>query len=143
MSAVQFELPGRRVVDLFAGSGALGLESLSRGAAHATFVETWPRAIAQLKANIEMLGAADQADIVREDALEFAGRVEPGEFDLAFADPPYGQGLAAALLERFAERPFASTLWVEHRSDERLPRLPGARTRRYGDTSITSIPARP
>jgi 16S rRNA (guanine966-N2)-methyltransferase len=143
MSAVQFELPDSRVVDLFAGSGALGLEALSRGAAHATFVETWPGAIAQLKANIETLGAADQTDIVREDALEYAARIETGAYDLAFADPPYGQGLAAGLLEQFAQRAFASTLWVEHRSDEPLPRLPGARTRRYGDTSITSIPAEP
>jgi 16S rRNA (guanine966-N2)-methyltransferase len=141
MSALQFELPDRRVIDLFAGSGALGLEALSRGAAHATFVETWPRAIEQLKANIETLGAAGQTSIVRADALEYVARIEAGEFDVALADPPYGQGFAAGLLEHFAKRPFATTLWVEHRSDEPLPDLPGARTRRYGDTSITSIPA--
>lgn len=143
MSAAQFDLPGSRVVDLFAGSGALGLEALSRGADHATFVETWPRAIAQLKANIATLGAGDQTAIVREDALTFAGRIGPGTFDVAFADPPYGHGLAAALLEVFARRAFAAKLWVEHRSDEALPDLPELRTRRYGDTSITSIPGEP
>ena len=141
MSAAQLDLPGSRVVDLFAGSGALGLEALSRGAEHATFVETGPGAIAQIEANIATLGAGHQSEIVREDALAFAGRIEPGAFDLAFADPPYGHGLAAALLEQFARRPFASKLWIEHRSDETLPALAGARTRRYGDTSITSIPA--
>jgi hypothetical protein len=59
------------------------------------------------------------------------------EFDLALADPPYGQGLAARLLSRQAARPFARGLWVEHRTGESLPSLPGLRSRRYGDTTLT------
>jgi 16S rRNA (guanine966-N2)-methyltransferase len=142
MSALQFELPGARVADLFAGSGALGLEALSRGAKHATFVESAPRALRVLEGNIEQLGAAAETTVVRKDALIWAATLEPGTFDLVLADPPYGHGLAAALAELFAASPFAGSLWVEHRADEALPELAGARTRRYGDTALTSIPAR-
>jgi len=142
MSALQFELPGARVADLFAGSGALGLEALSRGAAHVTFVESSPRALRLLERNIEGLGAGSETTIVRKDAIKWAGSLERGAFDVVLADPPYGQGLAAALAELFADTGFASQLWVEHAAGEVMPELAGARTRRYGDTAITSIPAR-
>jgi len=75
------------------------------------------------------------------DALRYVEGLEAGAFDLAFADPPYGQGLAAALLERFARVPFAGLLCVEHGRADAVPELPGARTRRYGDTSLTFVPA--
>jgi 16S rRNA (guanine966-N2)-methyltransferase len=140
MSALQFDIPDSRVLDLFAGSGALGLEALSRGASHATFVETASRAIVALRTNIERLDAEGRCSIVKQDAIDFTLRLEPGAFDLAFADPPYGHGLAARIVEIFGTRSFAESLWVEHRSDEVMPPLAGARTRRYGDTSITSIP---
>lgn len=141
MSALQPELPGARVLDLFAGSGALGLEALSRGAEHATFVERSGGALRALRANIERLGAADQTTVVRGDAIAYVQRLEPFAFDIALADPPYGQGHAEALVRAFAARPFARWLWIEHRANESLPELPGARTRRYGDTALTSIPA--
>jgi 16S rRNA (guanine966-N2)-methyltransferase len=140
MSALQFQLPDSRVLDLFAGSGALGLEALSRGAAHVTFVEQSARALAALRANALRLGAED-FDLVRADALEYVARLPAAAFDLALADPPYGQGAAARLIEGFVRTPFAHALWVEHRSGETVPDAPGARTRRYGDTSLTSIPA--
>ena len=140
MSALQFELPDSRVLDLFAGSGALGLEALSRGAAHVTFVERSARAIETLRANARRLGA-DGFDVVRGDALEYVDRLKAGAFDLALADPPYGQADAARLLERFDTVPFAASLWIEHRTREPIPSLPGVRTRRYGDTSLTSIQA--
>jgi len=142
MSALQFDLPGSRVLDLFAGSGALGLEALSRGADHATFVERWAPALSALKRNIATLEAGDRATIVRREAIDYAATLDEGAFDLALADPPYGQGLAARLVSVFAERQFADWLWVEHGSAEPIPEWPGSRTRRYGDTSITSIPAR-
>lgn len=140
MSALQFELPDSRVLDLFAGSGALGLEALSRGAAHVTFVELSPRAIETLRANARKLGT-EAFEIVRGDALEFVERLPAGAYDVALADPPYGQGAAAQLVRRFTEVPFARVLWVEHRTGEDVPLPPGGRTRRYGDTSLTSIPA--
>ncbi|HEV2146197.1 MAG TPA: 16S rRNA (guanine(966)-N(2))-methyltransferase RsmD [Longimicrobiaceae bacterium] len=141
MSAVADRIPGARVLDLFAGSGALGLEALSRGAEHAVFVENAPGALRALRANLDALGAGPRADVARLDAMRFVGGLGAGAFDLAFADPPYGRGLAAALLERFAEVPFAGLLCVEHARGDALPDLPGARTRRYGDTSLTFVPA--
>jgi len=141
MSAVAAELPGARVLDLFAGSGALGLEALSRGAAHATFVENAPAALRALRANLSALGAEERAEVARADALRFVAGVEAGAFDLAFADPPYGKGLAEALVRAWLERPFARLLSVEHRRDDRLPEVPGAREKRYGDTLLTFLSA--
>ena len=141
MSAVAPELPDARVLDLFAGSGALGLEALSRGAAHATFVENAPAALRTLQANLATLGAADRATVVRTDALRYVRAVEALSFDVAFADPPYAKGIAAALVEAFRERPFARLLCVEHRRTDPIPELPGARQKRYGDTVLTFIPA--
>jgi 16S rRNA (guanine966-N2)-methyltransferase len=86
---------GLRVADLYAGSGALGLEALSRGAAHATFVETDRAAIQAIEANVSTLGAADRVEIRPISAARLP-RAQP--FDLIFADPPYqpGSGTAAA-----------------------------------------------
>jgi 16S rRNA (guanine966-N2)-methyltransferase len=139
MSMLQPDLPDSRVLDLFAGSGALGLEALSRGAEQATFVEKAPRALRALQANIETLGASDQSIVVRADALRFIENLEPFAYDLAVADPPYGQGLAEALADVFLKRPFAHALWVEHGASETLPESEHMRTRRYGDTAITLI----
>ena len=141
LSALQFEVSGSRVLDLFAGSGALGLEALSRGAAHATFVESAPRALRTLHANIERLEAGAATTVVRQDAIAYAKRLDLAAFDIALADPPYGRGFAASLARLFLERPFARMLWVEHGAGESLPAAPSARTRRYGDTALTSIPA--
>jgi 16S rRNA (guanine966-N2)-methyltransferase len=135
MSIVMPELPGARVLDLFAGSGALGLEALSRGAAVAAFVEIAPKSLAALKANALALGAGQAAIIHRGDALRFAASLEPQAFDVAFADPPYDLGLATKLAELWLEKPFASVLGVEHRVDETLPAE--GDPRRYGDTVIT------
>jgi len=135
MSIVMPELPGARVLDLFAGSGALGLEALSRGAESAEFVEIAPKSLAALRANAEVLGAGEAAIIHRADALRYAAALEPHAFDIAFADPPYGLGLATKLAELWTAKPFASVLGVEHRADERLPG-DGDR-RRYGSTAIT------
>lgn len=141
MSALSPALPGARVLDLFAGSGALGLEALSRGAEHATFVENAPAALRVLRANLQALGAEPRAEVVRRDALRFAAEQEAGAYDVALADPPYGQGIADALVRAWLERPFARLLCVEHRRDDRLPELPEARQRRYGDTVLTFLSA--
>lgn len=141
MSALGGRLDGLTVLDLFAGSGALGLEALSRGAAHATFVELARPSLKSLEENVRLLGAAGRATVVKGDALRYARQLGPGAFDLALADPPYGRGHAASLLERFGEVPFARELWVEHRTGEPLPDLPGLRHRRYGDTTLTILTA--
>jgi 16S rRNA (guanine966-N2)-methyltransferase len=90
-----------RVADLFAGTGALGLEALSRGAAHCTFVEKDRTALDVLKRNVARLGAGEQADI-RAQAVEHAPP-PPRPFDLILMDPPYGAGLALPALDRAAE----------------------------------------
>lgn len=141
MSALQLDLPDARVLDLFAGSGALGLEALSRGATHATFVEKANGALRALTANLHKLQVADQAEVVRGDALRYAAKLEARAFDIALADPPYGIGAAEGLAELFRVTPFATQLWIEHRAGEPLPPLPGMHTRRYGDTALTFIPA--
>lgn len=135
MSIVGPDLPGARVLDLFAGSGALGLEALSRGAASADFVELAPKSLAAIRANIEALGAGDAATVHRADALRYVEGLAPHAFDIAFADPPYTLGLATGLAERWLAAPFATVLGIEHRVNEHLPGE-GDR-RRYGDTVLT------
>lgn len=143
MSSVAPYLPGARVLDLFAGSGALGLEALSRGAEHAVFVEQAEAALRALRANIQALGAQARTEMVRSDALRYVAALESGAFEVAFADPPYGTGSAAALATAFAARPFAELLGIEHGPEDLLPELPNSRTRRYGDVRITLLSALP
>lgn len=129
------ELPGAHVLDLFAGSGALGLEALSRGAAKVEFVELAPKSLFALKTNAAALGAGDDAVIHRADALRFTAALAPNAFDIAFADPPYGLGMATKLAALWLATPFARVLGIEHRVDEVLPGH-GDR-RKYGDTAVT------
>jgi 16S rRNA (guanine966-N2)-methyltransferase len=140
MSIVGPELPGARVLDLFAGSGALGLEALSRGAASADLVEIAPQSLAAIRDNVATLGA-DSVVVHKTDALRFVESLAPHAYDVAFADPPYGLSLATQLAERWLASPFASILGVEHRRDERLPG--DGDSRRYGDTVITFYRAPP
>jgi 16S rRNA (guanine966-N2)-methyltransferase len=135
MSILQNDLPDAAVLDLFSGSGALGLEALSRGAAHATFVESAASSLVSLRANIEQLGASDAATVHRMDALRFLATLGEHAFDVAFADPPYRKGLAAQVAERWREVQFSRILAVEHAADEVLPA--GGDSRRYGDTALT------
>lgn len=158
MSAMGGRFPGWTVLDLFAGSGALGIECLSRGAAKVIFVERARSSLAVLRRNLELVGAGDRARVVPADVFSWLGPGEgadPGRDgdpeapeprpsrlpDVALADPPYGEGLAARLVERFLEAPFANALWVEHAVRDPLPEVAGSRLRRYGDIALTHIPA--
>lgn len=134
MSIIGEALPGARVLDLFAGSGALGLEALSRGAASAEFVEMHRSSLAALHANIAALGLEGVTTVRRADAERYAAELAAGAFDVAFADPPYSIDYAARLVALFRITPFARILSVEHRADLSVP---GDETRRYGDTAIT------
>lgn len=122
------------VLDLFAGSGALGLEALSRGARWADFVERGRDSLKVLRANIDALEVHDQTRVWRDDALAFAERLEAGAYDVAFADPPYRSKGAARLGALFRARPFARILGVEHSAA--VP-IRGDETRRYGDAALT------
>lgn len=134
MSILGEALPEARVLDLFAGSGALGLEALSRGAAHVTFVELHPASLRALDQNIAALGVADSVTVHRGDAMRYAERAGEAQFDIILADPPYTIDFAERLVALFRRQPFGRILSVEHRSDLELN---GDDTRRYGDTAIT------
>jgi 16S rRNA (guanine966-N2)-methyltransferase len=88
-----------------------------------------------LNANIDGLGAGDAVRVVRGDALKYAASLEAGEFDVAFADPPYRSGHAAQIASLWLRRPFAALLGVEHDSGDAMPA--GGVTRRYGDSAVT------
>jgi 16S rRNA (guanine966-N2)-methyltransferase len=110
-------LDGRRVLDLFAGTGALGLEALSRGAAHVTFVDTGAEARGLVRDHIEAFGAAGITKLLRRDATALGTPGTFGQFDLVFLDPPYGQGLGERALAEVAANgwlsPGATIVWEE------------------------------
>lgn len=135
MSIVAPLLPEARVLDLCAGSGALGIEAVSRGAATADLVEIAPESLRAIQSNLALLDAGDAIRVHRTDALRFVEALDAGAYDVAFADPPYDVGMAAALAERWLAVPFASVLGIEHRRDERLPG--DGERRQYGQTAIT------
>jgi 16S rRNA (guanine966-N2)-methyltransferase len=135
-SILQFDLPGARVVDLCAGSGALGIEALSRGASHVTFVDNAPRSLDAIRRNLTTLGAdASSYTLHRADVLPFVRDLPADAFTLGFADPPYASGIAAQLAEAWRSVRFASVLSVEHPDAVRLG--DGGDRRRYGLTAIT------
>jgi 16S rRNA (guanine966-N2)-methyltransferase len=126
------------VADLFAGTGALGLEALSRGAARCTFVETDRAALDTLRANAAKLGAGDRADIRPQDATRLAG----GPFHLVFVDPPYGSGLGqralANLLAAGALAPGAlASLETGRSEDAAVAGLEIEAERKYGKAKLT------
>jgi 16S rRNA (guanine966-N2)-methyltransferase len=134
MSIVNSWLPGARVLDLFSGSGALGLEALSRGAESVDFVEIAPNSLSAITMNADRLGAGANIILHRGDAVRFMERLEPHAYDVAFADPPYGMGLAERIAEHWLNTPFADILGVEHGSREQIGR---GDTRAYGTAAIT------
>lgn len=135
-SILQGSLPGARVLDLFAGSGALGFEALSRGAARVEFVESQRAALAALQANSAALEVEDRVTIHRLDAVRFAERLQPNQFDVAFADPPYATDHAERLAQVFRANSFARVFSVEHAADRPIG---GDDTRRYGDSAISFL----
>lgn len=131
-------LDGARVLELYAGTGAVGLEALSRGARYADFVENNPAALHSLKANVAALRVTERTRIYKHDALRWVHRLEPGRYDIAFADPPYGSRQADRLVEDWLELRYSDVLTLEHAADHQLPR--GGTTRLFGDSAITIYP---
>ena len=130
------DLKGARCVDLFAGTGALGLEAISRGAKSCDFVENGAAAIHSLKANVAALRARDYTRIFDRDAIPFVERIDQIAYDIAFVDPPYESRKLDRVVERWLAQPFARTLVLEHAADHDLPMLKGKR-RRVGDSMVT------
>ena len=148
MSIVRDRLGGARCVDMFAGTGAMGLEALSRGAASCDFVELFQTNLNLLGQNIEALMPeeaglrttpdAPRTRIFRADALRFAAKLAPLAYDVAFADPPYTTGHAARIARIFRERRFARILGVEHDKSEDVG---DGDHRTYGSTVLTFLEA--
>lgn len=139
-SMIQFEIEGRRVLDLFAGSGQLGIEALSRGAKSCVFVENNRQAAAVTEKNIKHCGLSQNAKVVISDAELFLMRDQ--SFDIAFLDPPYHNGLAAKYLPIVLKRMEGDGVVIcETAFDEDMPdELSGwsaVRSRKYGKTKLT------
>jgi 16S rRNA (guanine966-N2)-methyltransferase len=130
-----------RVLDLFAGTGALGLEALSRGARSADFVEFRPASLHALRANVATLRVRDRTRIFKRDALPFAAMLDENSYDVAFVDPPYESRMLDRVIDSWRERRFSRILAVEHARTHALPR--GAQQRSFDDTTITVYLAQP
>lgn len=137
---------GARVLDLFAGSGSFGIEALSRGAGHVTFVESDRELTGILKENLRLLGVYDRAAVLQDDALDSIQDLAAGQkmFDLVFSDPPYRQGLAKMSLLKAAECAIVakSGFWItEIHKKEDLPEVAGGLVfwsrRLYGGTAVS------
>lgn len=135
-------IAGARVLDLFAGTGALGLEALSRGAAHAAFVDDGRVAQGLIRQNIAKLRAGDDTEIIRRDALRLP-RCDGAPFDLVFLDPPYGKELGEKALAAADAggwlAPEAFIVWEEARPITAPEGFERVDHRRYGDTHITLL----
>jgi 16S rRNA (guanine966-N2)-methyltransferase len=128
-------LTGTRIVDLFAGTGALGLEALSRGSARADFVETRPASLHALKSNIARLRVRERTRVFKKDALPFAAALRESAYDVAFVDPPYESRMLDRVIESWQRVRFARILVAEHATTHVLPA--GAELARFGDTTVS------
>ena len=140
-SVVQFDVPGRRVLDLFAGTGQLGIEALSRGARECVFVDNSPASVALTKKNLDICKM--QAPVIRADALAYLESC--GKFDLVLADPPYHGGLYDKILQslfRFDILNEGGIILVESMCGEPMPpAVPPyvyGKSYRYGKIALTT-----
>ncbi len=149
-SALGAAVPDARVLDLYAGSGALGIEALSRGAAGAVFVDSDREAVVAIRANLALTGTDDRASVVRSPVGGFLAAGRQGPFDLVFLDPPYARGPPVEDLEALVAGGFLDArAWVvlETRGPDAPPPVEGLEVvsrRRYGDTTLVFLrPAGP
>ena len=139
-SAIQFELEDRKVLDLFAGSGQLGIEAISRGARHCTFVESNKRAYAIVEQNIKKCKIEDKCTLVFSQVSSFL--MSKNNFDIAFADPPYHKGLIEECLPKLVGMMNDDGVIIcESARDEELPENVDGwcvdRVRNYGKTKLS------
>ncbi|UOO36959.1 16S rRNA (guanine(966)-N(2))-methyltransferase RsmD [Oscillospiraceae bacterium CM] len=139
---IQFDIEGRRVLDLFAGTGQLGIEALSRGAQSAVFVDQSNDALALVRENLKNAGFMDKATVLKGDALAFLHHAGP--FDLIFIDPPYGVGLVGKALDIIFKIDILKENGIiicETKADQTLPEAPPpyekGREYRYGRIKIS------
>lgn len=140
LDALRGDVDGARVLDLFAGTGALGLEALSRGAKYVDFVEMNASALHALKANVAKFRIKERSRIFVKDAIHFADALPPDRYDICFADPPYESKQLDWLIRIWQERRFSRVLAVEHAASHALPRGQGML---HFDNSTVTIYRRP
>lgn len=136
METLAPELEGARFLDLFAGSGAVGLEALSRGASRVDFVENGPSALHALKANVAALRATTKTRLFKRDVIPWIERVEARRYDVAWVDPPYGSRKLDRVVAQWSRTPFAAVLVLEH-DKEHTVAVRGKRFDFVGPTRIT------
>ena len=129
------DLKNASILELFAGTGALGLEAISRGARRCDFVETRPSSLHSLGANIGLLRLKKRTRVFKKDAVPFAAQLNEGAYDLVFADPPYGSRMLDHIVKSWHERKFSRVLAVEHERGHVLPA--GEERREFDDSAIT------
>nr|WP_217354536.1 16S rRNA (guanine(966)-N(2))-methyltransferase RsmD [Ruegeria atlantica] len=135
----QIDFDGLRVLDLFAGTGALGLEALSRGAAHVTFVDDGRVAQGLIRKNIDLTRSADRTDLIRRDATRLSENTN-APYDLIFLDPPYGKGLGQKTVAALTNGWIADgtlIVWEENAPMQPPKGFTLQDSRKYGDTHIT------
>lgn len=142
-SIIQFDIEGRRVLDLFAGTGQLGIEALSRGAASCTFVDQRKDAVGLVRSNLKLCQLSDKARVVQGEALSFLSTVRE-QYHLVFLDPPYQMDLLENAIKKIAEIDMLTENGIiicESPADKVLPELPHpyhkGREYRYGKIKIT------
>ncbi len=135
LDMLKVDVKGARILDLFAGTGALGLEAMSRGGKSADFVEFRPASLHALKANIATLRMLRQTRVFVRDAVPFAAALTTDAYDVAFLDPPYGSKMLDMVLASWRNSGFARVLAVEHANTHAVPS--GALRREFNDTVVT------
>ncbi len=125
---LMYDVAGARCLDLFAGTGALGLECLSRGADSALFVEVDQSVAAQLQQNLQTLNALETGEVLNQNALDFVGRAAPQPFDLVFLDPPFDSDLLVRVMTRLQDNGWlteGALVYVEQASKQDPQQTPG------------------
>jgi 16S rRNA (guanine(966)-N(2))-methyltransferase RsmD len=144
-NVLQKEVAGRRILDLFAGAGTLGIEALSRGAESVTFVDATASSLKVLRKNLQDLGVQDRSTILRLDGVKALNRLKE-EFHLIFADPPYLEGFPQRIVDSVAQSEVLEAngiLILEHHKKERFSfpeqKLSLLKQKRFGDTVISFL----
>lgn len=138
MAMLKADLPKARILDLFAGTGAMGLEAVSRGAQYVDFVEFGPTSLHSLKANIARLRIREKTKVFKKDALPFAAALAPWRYDIVFVDPPYGSKMLDRVIDTWLVKKYSHILVAEHEVSHILPGKPFDK-RIFDETTAVTI----
>jgi 16S rRNA (guanine966-N2)-methyltransferase len=137
ISLLEDDLQGASILEIFAGSGAVGIEALSRGAKNCDFVENNPSALHALKANLASMRVKDRTRLFKKDAIPFVARIDKIAYDIALADPPYGSRKLDRIVKQWVHSPFSKIFAFEHSPEHDLP-VQGE-SKQVGDSIVTIL----